>query len=161
MSNQCAAGAAKTPRLRLAAQPSALAQLSEWAQDVAHEYDLSPRSAFRLELVLVEVVTNAIEYAYKTDAATAEVNEAKDQATEEDYIDVWIMREAGQVVAQVEDSGFPFDPTNAPSHLQPANLDVAPIGGIGLHWVRAYTSHLRYRRIEHRNQLHLSIAADE
>jgi anti-sigma regulatory factor (Ser/Thr protein kinase) len=157
MFKSCAASSYKTFRLRLAAQRSALAQLSAWAQEVAHEYNLPPRGAFRLELVLVEVVTNTIEYAYTTNVETTEVG----QATEEAYIDVWIMRDAGQVIAQIEDSGAPFDPTTAPPHLQPANLELAAIGGIGLHWVRAYTSHLKYRRIEHRNQLRLSIAADE
>lgn len=124
----------------------ALAHLSEWIQGVARKYGLSDRCTFRLELVLVEAVTNIVQYAGAANG------------------DLEIMVEIGctdeRVFVQLEDTGRLFDPTAAPAHVQPQNLDDATIGGLGIHLLRAYTEELEYRRVDQRNQLRMTIACD-
>ena len=107
---------------------------------------MSARCAFRLELVIVEVVTNIIDYADSPGAAGK--------------ITVQVTCEPGRIIAQVDDGGRPFDPTALPAHSQPASLEEAPIGGVGVHLIRSYTQQLEYRRIDQKNQLCMIIPCD-
>ena len=135
-----------TAKLVLPNRPAALTQLSEWLQTVARASGLSARCAFHLELVLTETVTNIIDHAYV--------------ANSPGVITLLIACEPGRVVAQVEDDGRPFDPTAAPVHTQPASLEQATIGGLGIHMMRSYTQQWEYRRIDQRNQLRMTITCD-
>jgi serine/threonine-protein kinase RsbW len=65
------------------------------------------------------------------------------------------------VVVCVEDSERPFDPTTAPAHRQPASLEDATIGGLGIHLMSAYTQQLEYRRVDHKNQLFMTLSRDD
>lgn len=122
-----------------------LKHLSCWVQRTASAHCLSARCAFRLELALVETVTNIIEHGGDDD---------------DTMIEVQIVREAAYVTAQVEDGGLPFDPTAGPTHRRPANLEEAPIGGLGVHLIRAYAQAVEYRRIDQKNQLRLTFPCD-
>ncbi len=135
-----------TARILLPCTPDALTQLSAWVHSVAGENSLSARCTFRLELVLVEAVTNIIEHA--------------SAGRTDDGITVQIAIKPGWVVACVEDTGRPFDPTTAPTHRQPASLEDATIGGLGIHFMRAYTQRLEYRRVALRNQLWMTLPCD-
>lgn len=134
-------------RIVLPNRRSSLALLSGWVQEVAIANDLSDRCAFRLELVLVETVTNIIEHGSIDD----------DECS---AIEVQVARDRTRIVTQVEDDGPPFDPTAAPMHRRPADLDEAPIGGLGLHLIRSYTEDWEYRRINQRNQQRMTIVCD-
>lgn len=123
-----------------------VAHLSEWIQDVARQYGLSDRCTFRLELVLVEAVTNIVQYA---ESANGDLG-----------ITVEIRREDEHVFVRIEDTGRLFDPTAAPAHVQPQHLDEATIGGLGIHLIRAYTEDLVYQRVDQRNQLRMTIACN-
>lgn len=125
----------------------ALTHLSEWTQAVVDEQGLSPRCAFRLELILVEAVTNIVEHAGADDA--------------DSVITVQVAVKSGYVVVLVEDSERDFDPTAAPEHRQPASLEEARIGGLGIHLIRTYTQQLEYRRIGNKNQLWMTLRCDD
>ncbi len=116
-------------------------------QEFALANKLSGRCAFRLDLVLVETVTNIIEHGSVDDdeCSAIEVQAACDRT---------------RIVAQVEDDGPPFDPTAAPVHRQPASLAEAPVGGLGLHLIRSYTEDWEYRRINQRNRQRMTIVCD-
>ena len=126
---------------------SSLMLLSSWVQEFALANELSGRCAFRLELVLVETVTNIIEHGSVDD----------DECS---AIEVQVACDRTRIVAQVEDDGPPFDPTAAPVHRQPASLAEAPVGGLGLHLIRSYTEDWEYRRINQRNQQRMTIVCD-
>ncbi len=126
---------------------SSLMLLSDWVQEFALANELSGRCAFRLELVLVETVTNIIEHGSVGD----------DECS---AIEVQTAREGACIVAQVEDDGPPFDPTAAPMHRQPASLADATVGGLGLHLIRSYTKDWEYRRSNQRNRQRMTIACD-
>jgi anti-sigma regulatory factor (Ser/Thr protein kinase) len=138
---------ALTARIMLPCTLDALTQLSEWVHSVASENSLSARCTFRLELVLVEAVTNIVEHACAGPAGGA--------------ITVQLAIKPGWVVVCVEDSERPFDPTTAPAHRQPASLEDATIGGLGIHLMRAYTQQLEYRRVDDKNQLFMTLSRDD
>ncbi len=134
-------------RIVLPNRRSSLILLSEWVREVALAYDLSGRCAFRLELILVETVTNIIEHGSIDD----------DECS---AIEVQVARDGAVIVAQVDDDGPPFDPTAAPMHRQPASLAEASVGGLGLHLIRSYTEDWEYRRLNQRNQQRMTIVCD-
>lgn len=136
-----------TGKIVLSNRRSSLMLLSEWVQDFALANQLSGRCAFRLELVLVETVTNIVEHGTVDD----------DECS---AIEVQAARSGSSIVVQVEDDGPPFDPTEAPVHRQPASLAEAPVGGLGLHLIRSYTEDWEYRRIHQRNRQRMTIACD-
>ena len=136
-----------TAKIVLRSRLASLAHLSEWTHALAQATGLSARCGFRLELVLTETVSNIIEHAYALG--------------DEGVITVLVMCEPGLVVVQVEDDGCPFDPTAAPAHSQPASLEEARIGGLGVHLIRSYTEQWEYRRIDQKNQLRMTIACDD
>lgn len=138
-------------RIVLPNRRSSLTLLSEWVQEFALANKLSGRSAFRLEILLVETVTNIIEHG------------KRDSDFDDDEcsaIEVQAARSGAHVVVQVEDDGSPFDPTAAPKYRPPATLAEAPVGGLGLHLIRCYTEEWEYRRINQRNRQRMMIACD-
>jgi anti-sigma regulatory factor (Ser/Thr protein kinase) len=137
---------ATASRIVLPNRRSSIVLLGQWVQNVALANELSGRCAFRLELVLVETVTNIIEHGSVDDECS--------------IVEVQVARDMGRIVAQVDDDGPPFDPTAAPRHRLPASLEETPIGGLGLHLIRAYTNDWEYRRINQRNQQRMTIACD-
>ena len=136
-----------TARIVLSCTLDALTRLSEWVHSVAGENRLSVRCAFRLELVLVEAVTNIVEHACADRAGCA--------------ITVQLAIRPRWVGVYVEDTERPFDPTTAPAHRQPASLEDATIGGLGIHLIRAYTQQLEYRRVDNKNQLWMTLPRDD
>ncbi len=132
--------------LALPGRTAALLRLSEWVHEVARANALPDGCAFRLELVLTEIVTNIIDHA--------------DPPAGDGAIELRIACEPGRVLAQVEDAGRPFDPTTAPAHSQPGSLAEAQIGGLGVHLIRAYSQQLTYDRMGNRNRLRLALACD-
>ena len=135
-------------RIVLANRRSSLTLLSEWVQEFALANGLSGRSTFRLDLVLVETVTNIIEHGTLGD----EFDEDECRT-----IEVQAARRGVRIVVQVDDDGPPFDPTAAPVHQQPASLAEAPVGGLGLHLIRSYTHYWEYQRINQRNRQRMTI----
>jgi serine/threonine-protein kinase RsbW len=134
----------RASRIVLPNRRSSLTQLSRWVQEFALANEISDRCTFRLELVLIETVTNIIEHGGVDD----------DECS---AIEVQVACDRSRIVAQVEDDGPPFDPTAAPLHRQPASLADAHVGGLGLHLIRSYTEGWEYRRINERNRQLMTI----
>ena len=136
----------RTATIVLPTAYSALSRLSEWVQAIARANRLSDVCAFRLELVLVETVTNVIEHGGNSDPNASIV--------------VQVTCDAGRIVVQSEDTGRPFDPTLVAPPRKPESLDDAPIGGLGIVLMRSYTQAWEYERFEQKNRLRMTIACD-
>lgn len=135
-----------TERVTLAACLDALSLLSAWIKRYAASHGISSRSAFQLELVLTEAVTNIIEHGQGQEGAGD--------------IKIACERREGQLLLEISDAGSPFDPTAHLQHLQPVSLDAASPGGLGVHLMRQYAREMRYLREAGRNHLYLTLAAN-
>jgi anti-sigma regulatory factor (Ser/Thr protein kinase) len=117
--------------------------LSHWARTTAEENGFSSTGIFKLDLVLSEVVTNIIQYAFN------------DLRMHKILIE---LRFSDQVVqATIQDTGIPFDPTNIPEIMLANCLEEAQIGGLGVHLVRSYCDRFSYQRLNDTNVLTLVI----
>jgi anti-sigma regulatory factor (Ser/Thr protein kinase) len=107
----------------------------------------SPRAVFRVELVLEEVLTNQLKYAF-TDGRP--------------HVLVLQLQVAdGLVQLCFEDEGAEFDPLQWQPAGLPATLAQARPGGLGLTLVRKYAQSARYERQDGRNRLMLAVALAE
>ncbi len=119
-----------------------LAILSEWLGDLSNQLQLSARGAFRLELVLVEVVTNVISHGFE------------DQ--EEHQIQVIVDSLDKTLSLEVRDDGIPYDPLQHKVEL-PKRLEDAQEGGLGIHLIRSYVDDCHYVRDGNQNVLTMRI----
>ena len=71
-------------------------------------------------------------------------------------ITVRVERKDRELIMEVEDDGRPFDPQQAsqPDFSRP--LEDMPVGGLGIHFVRKFTSGMQYERIEGKNRLRMT-----
>jgi anti-sigma regulatory factor (Ser/Thr protein kinase) len=99
----------------------------------------TPRLTYAVMLVVEELVTNTIKYGYD-DREEHRIRLTLELST--------------PVSLCIEDDGHAFDPlTQAPAVALDAAVEERPIGGLGLHMVRAETASMRYRRIQDTNRL--------
>ncbi len=120
-----------------------LTLLKKWIAQYGSALKISARDLFRLELVLLEVVANIIEYAYSD--------------TNEHEIVVALQHWKNIVNVQVEDDGLPFDLLQQPQIELPDRLEKAREGGLGIPLIRYYTDECYYYRADRKNVLTLII----
>ncbi len=105
-------------------------------QFAAHE-QLGERVAFKLDLVLEEMLMNRIEHAF----APGERRNTQ----------VRLAVRPDAVVMEFEDDGVPFDPLQGPAPTAPTSLQEARVGGLGLLLTRKAARECRYERRAGRN----------
>jgi anti-sigma regulatory factor (Ser/Thr protein kinase) len=127
-------------RLVLRNDVAELKRLAGWIEGFAGQ-GMSPDVSFAVQLCLEEAVANIIMYGA-----------AKDDRLE---IAVELERNAGTLVARIEDNGRQFDPTRAPSPSVATSLEEAKIGDLGIHLMRSFASGMDYERRDGRNRLTL------
>jgi serine/threonine-protein kinase RsbW len=102
--------------------------------------DLPPAIAHRLGVVVEELAANvAMHGTGGPDGAT--------------FVGVHVRRDAGEVVATVEDDGRAFDPLAQAAPDTSAALEKREVGGLGVHFARVMTRELRYTRDGGRNRV--------
>jgi anti-sigma regulatory factor (Ser/Thr protein kinase) len=62
------------------------------------------------------------------------------------------------VVLDIEDDGGAFDPTGVAPPAPAPTLELLPVGGLGIHFMRQYSSQMDYSRSGGRNRLRLTFA---
>jgi serine/threonine-protein kinase RsbW len=125
--------------LRLKNRLSELERLDGFLADFGNAHRLPAKAVFELKLALDELVTNVISYGYD------------DSADHE--IELRLYRTGGELTAELEDDGKPFDPLSAPTPDVTQAIDERPIGGLGIYLARQATDALEYRRRDGRNLL--------
>jgi serine/threonine-protein kinase RsbW len=106
------------------------------------ERDLPPALVFDLYVVLDEVISNVLKYAYTDDAAHA--------------IHVKLSATDTAVQIGIEDDGRAYDPLAIAAPDLSLPLAERPIGGLGLHFVRHLVDEVTYKREGDRNYLILN-----
>lgn len=120
---------------------AALATLAEAVNEFAYHAKLEERIHFNLNLVLDELITNIIQYAYD------------DQQVHE--IHVHLHYAAPYLQVQLIDDGKAFDPTQQAVPSLDSALEERHIGGLGLHFVSTLMDTVAYQRHDNHNHLHL------
>jgi len=118
---------------------SELEKLNLVLAEFGERYHLPSKVLFNLNLALEEILTNIISYGYDD--------------REEHEIIVRLSLEQGELTAEVEDDGLPFNPLEAPEPDLNKPLEERPVGGLGIHLVRKLMDELAYQRQEGRNLL--------
>jgi serine/threonine-protein kinase RsbW len=125
-------------RLLLHRDLAELERLAIWLEGWAMR-DLSPELSFAIQVCLEEAVANIIMYNATTDDRLEIVIEVE--------------RRNQSLVAQIEDNGSAFDPTQVPRPPIPTSLAEAKVGNLGIHLMRSFASGLHYERRDSRNRL--------
>jgi anti-sigma regulatory factor (Ser/Thr protein kinase) len=116
-------------------------RLSQFVEQFGTRHHLVTDEALDVNLVLDEIVINIISHAY-SDERPHDIHVALDL-------------EGRQLTIRVEDDGRPFDPlTVAPPNLE-LPIEERPLGGLGIHIVRALTDSMHHHREHDRNVLTL------
>jgi sigma-B regulation protein RsbU (phosphoserine phosphatase) len=127
---------------RLAAlEPTRLA-----VREFLSPYRLSAEAIYGVELVLEEILVNAIAYAFP--------------AGGEHSIALTIEVLPDTLQLRFEDRGVAFDPLHTRASAAPTAIGRAPLGGRGLLLVRKFARAADYRRSHDRNQLTITLARD-
>jgi len=125
--------------IKLNNKVSELERFNQTLREFGQHHGLAPRLVHDLNLALEEILTNIISYGY-TD-------------NREHEIKVRLSVQPGEVKAEVEDDGQPFDPLAAPEPDAAKPLEERTIGGLGIHLVRKLMDGLEYKRQGDRNLL--------
>jgi anti-sigma regulatory factor (Ser/Thr protein kinase) len=119
-----------------------ITKICRFIDQFAAENNLAPKSAFELNLVLEELVSNNIFYGFSDDKIH--------------LIEILIELNLNTVKMQITDDGKEFNPlsyVNTPADLP---LKDKPIGGLGLSIVKQKVDEISYQRIDNRNILYLT-----
>lgn len=118
-----------------------LDQLAAEVEAFAEQAEIGMKASFSLNLVLDEIVTNIISYAYNDDDAH--------------NIDLSLSYDAPHLSAVIVDDGVAFDPSQATDADTDSSIQERQIGGLGLHFVRTFMDCVEYQRIGDQNHLRL------
>ena len=125
--------------IKLNNKVSELERFNQTLTEFGQHHGLAPRLVHDLNLALEEILTNIISYGYPDNR--------------EHEIKVRLSVQPGEVKAEVEDDGQPFNPLEASEPDTAQSLQERTIGGLGIHLVRKLMDNLEYKRQGDRNLL--------
>lgn len=133
--------------LRIKNKISELEKVAQFIEEIGEELGLSMELQMNLNLVMEEMVTNVIFYAYPQ-------GEVAD-------IELLAKSDGKELTFVLSDQGKEFDPTAK----EDADLDVNPadreLGGMGIFIVKNIMNKVTYQRLEGKNLLTMTKGIDE
>ena len=135
------------PTLRLVLKNDSfeLERLAEAFDDFADRHQVSDQARFQLQLCLEEMVLNVINYGFD------------DDGEHEIHVDFEFQIDSRTITVNILDDGRRFDPlTEVPEPDIDAKLEDRTVGGLGVHFVRAYMDGASYRHDRGKNRLTLT-----
>ena len=123
-----------------------LAVAAERVDAFCAEHGVSPDIAFAVNVSVDELLTNTISYGFDDG--------------DSHRIEMTVRLEDGVLEVELVDDATPYDPTRAPHPDIDASIEDRPIGGLGVHFVRALMDGFRYRRSDGRNIVTLTKRAE-
>ena len=121
-----------------------LEQVSYVAERLApllESWKVAPRTAYRTQLVIEEVLSNVVRHGYP-DGGQHEIS-------------VSVSRRDEGIEIRVRDDGVEFDPSAAAPVDLDQPLGERRVGGLGIHLVRQFVDSLEYRRADGCNDLRM------
>ena len=120
----------------------ALHSLHRSLSELGRAWKLNKDVQMNTELVLEEIVSNIIFYAFEDE--------------EEHIIEISIERVDNEMIIRITDDGKPFDITAAESlHDASKPAEEREIGGLGVYFVKTLMDKIAYLRVDGRNILTL------
>lgn len=132
-------------RIELRVGLDALRPLGDAVSTFCAAHGLSANVAEQLCLVLEELLTNVVRHGI--DGVPPPDPPGYHHAV------VRLFRQGKEVSVIFEDSGRAFDPLGMPEPDFEADVEDRPVGGLGVHLVRALMDRLDYARVAGRNRL--------
>ncbi len=114
-------------------------RVSEILDQFGKRNGVSPEALFHIQLALDEILTNVISYGYRDNR--------------EHEILIRISLHQGELTAEVEDDGQPFNPLLRPDPDISRPLEDKPIGGLGIYLIRNLLDGMEYRSENGKNFL--------
>ena len=128
--------------LRLPAKLESLENFRSFVLQTIKGWNITQEIVPRIELVLEEVLTNIINYAYSTGEGDMEVK-------------CTLLNKHDKLCFVIQDWGHPFNPLTENSPDLSGDLFERRIGGLGVFLIRKMVDELDYRREEGKNILKL------
>jgi serine/threonine-protein kinase RsbW len=125
--------------LRIKNQISELERVAQFIEEIGEELHLDMEMQMNLNLVMEEMVSNVIFYAYPKEA--------------DSEIELLAKCDGKKLTFVLSDQGKEFDPTakeDADPDVNPAERE---IGGMGIFIVKNIMNHVTYQRLEGKNLL--------
>ena len=121
---------------------SELERLHDAVAELGEVGNWPPDLVFQVDLVLEELIVNTVNYGYDDDARHE--------------IEIALTSEADVFTVEIIDGGHAFNPlSDAPELDLDAEIADRPIGGLGIHLMRAMMDEVHYRREQDKNYLTL------
>jgi len=114
-----------------------LEKISGALESLHQELGFSNRCKCETNLVLEELFTNIISYAYR-DGGDHEVL-------------LRIRIEPNEMYIEIEDDGVPFDPLSANPPCLEADIEKRDVGGLGVFFARKFADQISYERVREKN----------
>jgi anti-sigma regulatory factor (Ser/Thr protein kinase) len=133
--------------------PGELGKLTQWIIEACAAAHIPEKTSFAVQLCLDEAVTNILQHA----AQHAE--QQGEGGARASAISASLERGDAGVWLGIEDDGEAFDPTAVAPRTSARTLELLPVGGLGIHLMRQYSSRMEYSRSGGRNRLRLTFAA--
>jgi anti-sigma regulatory factor (Ser/Thr protein kinase) len=135
-----------TTELSIGNEMAQLAILRDAMDRIGAEHGLAPRVLVELQVVLDEMVSNVIKYAWP-EGGRHEVR-------------VRISVDSARVVIEIADDGRTFNPLDEPPPEAPPPGQRPRPGGVGIHMLKQFMDNVEYSRIDGRNRLTLTKRRD-
>ena len=117
-----------------------IGKVTDAVSALSKENQLTKKQANDLFLVLDEVITNIIKFAYDKPGQ---------------YIDINLELSPKHFKFVFKDSGRPFNMTESRPREAVQSLEAAEIGGLGLHFIQKIATSMGYHRTDEQNILTL------
>ncbi len=130
------------PTLRLPAKTESLERLRVFVLEWINQCGISAQTRLEIDLVLEELLTNVIHYAYPDEPGDVEVGCA--------------MESPNRLCLTMQDWGVPFNPLVCAEPAFYADVEDRKVGGLGIYLVRHIADRICYQRLGDRNVLEVS-----
>ena len=125
--------------LTLRNELSELEKLNSFLGEIQQRFPISKKCLFETNLALEELFSNVLSYAFKNHT--------------EHLIKITITVSRRDLDIRFEDDGRPFNPLEARAPALRYEIERCPIGGLGIHLIKAFMDDIRYGRHRNRNVL--------
>jgi len=130
-------------RLTVRADAAAMREVEGFVAAFATEHAIGSDDTARICILLEELLTNLVKYGYPDHAAPG-------------VADIRLDLDGTRLTIEFVDDGRPFNPLAQPAPNFDLSLEERPLGGLGIHLLRALTEEACYSRGHGRNVIRLT-----